>query len=152
MLSIYRVVLVLLFFLFIVGCERTEKKTISSIQPHCLASQSLCKISNSFGEILVLFDVEKVITEQAFNIIIKTEHDSPDLKVTGYLEGKDMFMGKIPLFFQKNDSADYSTEAFLGSCSEEQMVWRMWLTFTDSTSNNTKEKQTAFIDFTSSRS
>jgi len=141
----------LLSLLFLNGCDRQGQVAALTVKPHCLISQSDCVINNVFGKISVLFDVEKVVTEHAFNIIIKSEKDIVDLKVTGYLEGKEMFMGKIPLFFQKNDSGNYITETYLGSCSEEKMVWRMWLTFTDSSGNNNNRKETVFIDFTSSR-
>ena len=76
-----------------------------------------------------------------------------------------MFMGKIPVMFSPSGQDNMMvTEALLGSCSQKQMVWRLWLTVLfeinnqSTTDNAVKEsypndinQETFFIDFTSNR-
>ncbi|GAA4886733.1 hypothetical protein [Ferrimonas pelagia] len=44
------------------------------------------------------------------------------------LEGRDMYMGVIPVRFDEHGHAT----VLYGSCSSGYMVWRLWLTFEDS--------------------
>jgi hypothetical protein len=68
-------------------------------------------------------------------------------KATAYLEGRDMFMGKVPVFFEPTgDGKIYLAESLLANCSEEQMVWRLWITV-----ELIDKNQTFFVDFTSQR-
>ncbi|MEW6992280.1 hypothetical protein AADZ91_16545 [Colwelliaceae bacterium 6441] len=143
--SYYFLIAVIMFS----GCTPQPESTIF-VEPHCLPSQSQCKITNSFGSFDILFNVDTVITEQMFDIIIKKDSAFEKLKVTGYLEGKEMFMGKIPLFFEKYDLQTSVSKAMLGSCTEQDMTWRMWLTIADQ--ENAEKAVTFFIDFNSKRS
>ena len=65
-----------------------------------------------------------------------------------------MFMGKIPLFFnrQLEGDEDYSfiAETMLGSCSEDRMTWRIWITL-EMIDVNYKDQKTFFIDVDSTR-
>lgn len=130
------------------GClPKNQQSTF--IEPHCLNSQSQCLIKTDISDFDILFNVKTVITEQEFNIIIKNNSLNENLVINGFIEGKDMYMGKIPLFFQKNDKQIYIATTMLGSCSEEEMIWRMWLTVTDKLKK--EETQKFFIDFKSYR-
>ncbi len=106
------------------------------------------------GELSILFNVERVLTEQMFNVVIRKELDDVEISVKAHLEGKDMFMGKIPLFFKELDNGDIASEILLGSCSDELMVWRMFLTITSSTNkdNDSVSTEHFIVDFESSRS
>ncbi len=151
----------LLFLLTLLACTPVKKNKLTVLPPQCLASQSKCSIETQFGHIDVLFNRNKILTEVPFSIYLKLVNDEilneyKILQVKAYMEGKEMFMGKIPVFFshveQKNTLV---AETLLGSCSEEQMVWRLWLTVffeeeTDKKSTGNLQ-ETFFIDFTSSR-
>jgi hypothetical protein len=83
----------------------------------------------------------------------KTEHiteQGPEksiTKISAHIEGKDMFMGKVPVFFQPTEKNDrYLAQGLLGSCSDEQMIWRLWVTV-----DMAEKTQTFFVDFTSQR-
>ncbi|MEI6895568.1 MAG: hypothetical protein V5789_13290 [Colwellia sp.] len=93
---------------------------------------------------------DKIKTERPFTIELsqlKNNSVSSLTKVTAYLEGKDMFMGKVPVFFQqKGQSNVYLAQSLLASCSEEEMVWRLWVTI-----DKNGEAKTFFVDFTSQR-
>ena len=83
-------------------------------------------------------------------------HLQNSYSVVGYIEGKTMFMGKIPLFFnhqlQNNEHNQFIAETMLGSCSEDSMIWRLWLTLEMADVNNKKHQTTFFVDVESTRS
>lgn len=167
--------LLLMLFFGLIACSPEKTDKISAIVPHCLKSQSKCFIETKFGRIEVLFNQEKVLTERPFKIylnvteisdtkgnkdITETEEKEPRYKISkvkSYMEGKEMFMGKIPVFFSSSKQEEVMiAETLLGSCSEDKMVWRLWLTvfFENKRANNKEIKnlqETLFIDFTSNR-
>lgn len=103
----------------------------------CIDKQSTCQLNLAEGNVEILFDVEKIIAEQAFNIVLDYQGENTISSIAGYLEGVDMFMGKIPLFIEpelatktKKDKQTFQAEVLVGSCSAEQMRWRVWLIFT----------------------
>ena len=42
--------------------------------------------------------------------------------------GKSMFMGKIPLSFNKISAKTFTTKAMVGACSDAQMIWSLQIT------------------------
>lgn len=157
---------VVVFFLGLLSCSEGHETDVIYSRIECLETQSKCNISTQFGDISVKFNVDVVKPEIPFSIYVDfKEKDGLDRKsdffVSGYIEGKNMYMGKIPLFFSAFDnenrpsknsdnqskSFQYKSETLLGSCSEAKMIWRMWLTLTDEYG----KKESHFIDFESSR-
>jgi len=51
--------------------------------------------------------------------------------VRGEIVGLDMSMGKIPLFFQKDEKGQFVAQFLLGVCSEPDMFWQVRLKITD---------------------
>jgi len=123
--------------------------------PQCIESQSKCKITTELADFSIKFSQlqlsDKIKTELPFVIELsqlpsKTVQSSIT-KVSAYLEGRDMFMGKVPVFFEKvKESNRYLASTLLANCTEEQMVWRLWITVT-----RAEQEQRIFVDFTSQR-
>ena len=57
---------------------------------HCIVGQSKCEFALTNAKAKVLFDVEKIIAEQPFNMIVKYQGQEKLKSITGYLEGVDM--------------------------------------------------------------
>ena len=94
---------------------------------------------------------DKVKTELPFFIELAQLPQQEPMKsitnATAYLEGRDMFMGKVPVFFETIGKKNiYVAESLLANCSEEQMVWRLWITV-----ELAGKSKTFFVDFTSQR-
>jgi hypothetical protein len=156
---------IIFFFLSVcLGCSQDKKQSDTIIPFQCINDQSRCEVSTKFGKVIVKFNVEKVITELPFNIRVefKKDHLLSDNthsqylnSVAGYMEGKTMFMGKIPLFFNhqlgSNEDNQFIAETMLGSCSEDRMTWRIWITLEMNDINNNKDHTTFFIDVDSTR-
>ena len=145
------------------GCSQDKSQPVTSIPFQCINDQSNCEVITKFGTVLIKFNVKKIITEHPFNIRVefKKDHLLSDNthsrylnSVAGYMEGKTMFMGKIPLFFNtkgESKANKFVAETMLGSCSEDKMTWRLWLTIEMNGTNNEKLQTTFFIDFDSTR-
>ena len=158
------------FLLLISACEPVSEQdsanTLKPLVPLCIASQSQCQVNTKLANFSIKFSQQhlsdKVKTELPFfielaELIELTESaESPQAEqitkknttnITAYLEGKDMFMGKVPVFFeQSGKDGVYLAQSLLASCSDEQMVWRLWIT-----ADISGQTQTFFVDFTSQR-
>ncbi|WP_206485817.1 hypothetical protein [Thalassotalea sp. G2M2-11] len=143
-------VLLWMITLSVVSCTPAKKTPSLFVKPLCIAQQSQCDFQSPFGQVNVSFNVEKIQTEQLFKIYLSGNNLPANLTVSAYLEGKEMYMGKIPLFFQYDEQAKhYVSDAMLGSCSEEKMTWVVWFTIADATTD--KKTVSRFIEFTSER-
>ncbi|MFD2166605.1 hypothetical protein ACFSJY_10040 [Thalassotalea euphylliae] len=111
--------------------------TILTQDMACIDGQSTCFSSLENGHLFYQFDVSHLLAETPFNFQVFAEGVDV-IAVEGYMEGDDMFMGKIPLFFQETlggieqnkvqDHRIFRAESLFGSCSEAKMTWRVWLT------------------------
>ena len=163
-----------IFVLSISACkpvsEHNGQNTATKLIPQCINSQSICEIKTEFSSYIVKFSqhtsssnikgklLDNITTELPFSIElsqintqietkIQTNSELNTTKVSAYLEGRDMFMGKVPVFFEREGESNiYSAESLLASCSEDQMVWRLWVTI-----DMTGKTETFFVDFTSQR-
>jgi len=124
----------------------------------CIASQNNCEITTELGDFTVQFSGElaegKIKTELPLYIRLKFTgaKDSYKLqKADSFMEGTNMFMGKIPVFFEvSSEKNTLIAQTLLASCSEEVMTWRLWFTIDINVDNNIKQ-QSLFIDFDSKR-
>lgn len=134
MIKIKTISFLLTFFIFcFFGCGESEKVKISMKEPKCISTQTPCLIKSPSGFFSVLFNIEPVVTENPFDIVLISESKYTIKKVSAYMEGKNMFMGKIPLFFElksaesetlnKGKRMRYLATTMLGSCSEAKMRW-----------------------------
>ncbi len=159
-----KIVIVILFAFHILGCEPVPLAA-NKIKPQqqvpftCLSSQSQCEINSEFGYFKIQFSGEieqgRIKTEMPFQIKLKYDAKNEKYKlnkVSSYLEGKSMFMGKIPVFFQSDEKTGniMIAETLLASCSEELMSWRLWLQL-DIIFEDKIKQQTMFVDFESKR-
>lgn len=132
-----------LIFTLLVGCNKKPINSENEAKLHCLSSQNYCAITVENNQFPVLFNVQEVIPEEFFSIVIPslsveptqavnknlsaiTENKVEIIAINGYLEGVNMYMGKIPLFF-KIKEGQFIADVVVGSCSEEEMKWRLSL-------------------------
>lgn len=106
----------------LLGCSEKQDNTAKT--PQCLPSQSQCDFDSKFGRVNILFDQHKLVAEHDFNLLVNIP-DNADVQVRGFMEGKSMYMGKIPLIFNKQDDGTFIANSIFGSCGEPNMVWRV---------------------------
>jgi hypothetical protein len=135
-----KIIFALMFFLNIAACEPisvvSNKKTNQQLSPFvCLSSQSQCDIQTDYGNFNLRFSQDmqeegKIKTELPFQLKLSFEplNESSQIKnISSYLEGKTMFMGKIPIFFQEQSTNIMVAESLLANCSEDVMTWQLWI-------------------------
>jgi len=159
-----KVVIVILLAFNILACEpmsiaAKKIKTQQQTPFTCLSSQSQCEINSEFGHFNIQFSGQieqgRIKTEMPFQVQLKFDADNEKhqlLKVSSYLEGKTMYMGKIPVIF-KSDAKTENTmvaETLLASCSQELMTWRLWFQLEIVAEGEIKQ-QSIFVDFESKR-
>ncbi len=159
-----KIVVVILFIFNILACSPAQQagkkeSAVSQVPFVCIESQSRCEVTTDVGTFTLSFSGQihagKVITELPFQIQLELEplvQDYQLVSVNSYLEGKSMFMGKIPVFFQALEENSNATraETLLVNCSEETMTWRQWFSVEIKQGSQTV-KQDFFIDFDSQR-
>ncbi|MBL4765755.1 MAG: hypothetical protein JKX67_10865 [Colwellia sp.] len=159
-----KIAVVILFIFNVFACNPIQQASQkSSTQPQipftCLASQSSCEVNTDLGTFIIDFsgqvDKGKLKTELPFQIQLTFAALSKSFQlknVNSYLEGKIMFMGKIPVFFQPADKSSDTViaQTLLASCSEEVMAWRLWFSVEIEQDDKTTT-QDFFIDFESQR-
>ncbi len=156
-----KAVLILVCVFNILACKPVEEKSLENKQTYpfsCLSSQSNCLFDTELGQFSVEFsgltEQGKLKTELPFQIQLQFEPRDKNhqlMAIESYLEGKTMFMGKVPVFFEQGAIKNNAkAETLLASCSEEVMTWRLWLTI-EITTSAAVTQQSFFIDFDSKR-
>ncbi|QBY05857.1 hypothetical protein E2K93_16450 [Thalassotalea sp. HSM 43] len=114
------------------------------VESVCDFQQSLCKISRSNIDYVLDADPKVIKSETEVQFRLSSAAFADDVSITGHLEGKTMYMGKIPLFFNYQNGA-FVADTMIGACTEDSMVWMMIVKVDDGQGN-----VTAFsFDFTS---
>jgi hypothetical protein len=159
-----KIVTIMLLTLSLIACNPIKPKNTSQNAPvilnfKCLASQSACEIKTEHGEFTLMFagqDIkDRIKTELPFYIKLQFDPKDESYQLTNiksYMEGINMFMGKIPVFFQTEETKYNSmiAESLLVSCANEFMAWKLWIDV-DITVNGEVKKQSFFIDFDTER-
>ena len=154
----------------LVACQPIESKPEQdnlALEHVCLKSQSQCEFKTEMGDFSILFAQtlpaslqrnakQGIYGELPFSVQLNVKQMDEVIEVeqvSAYMEGVDMFMGKVALFFSESSSTQYSAEGLLANCSEETMVWRLWITLKVKKAGEADlGEQTLFVDFTGQRS
>lgn len=121
-----------IIILFICGCNKSVDQKESASLPVCQDFQSSCTLTLGDSRFEIVFDKIKLRPEQPFTLYLSTNNRFSQNNISGYLEGVNMYMGKIPLFFEPTQSKNQlKAKSMFGSCSEKQMIWRLWVVETE---------------------
>ena len=109
------------------ACENKSSTDTHLTHPQCIDSQSSCNMTLENYSVDLAFDQLKLKAENPFTLHLLTKGSLPkNLTLSGHIEGENMYMGKIPLFFEPT-SQGFSAKSMLGSCSEKKMRWRFYI-------------------------
>ena len=121
------------FLSLLAACQPKQVEQANYQAPQCLEGQSECQVVLPIGSAAVSFNLARITAETPFDIVVEIDSAADITKVSGYLEGVNMYMGKIPLFSDeivKSDDENSVNVVFntqLGSCAAPQMRWQAWL-------------------------
>lgn len=92
--------------------------------PLCNFQVEPCSYEIGTTKAVLTSSIEKIAPEEVFEFSLQIpEAENAEIK-SAFIEGRDMYMGKIPIFFT-SDGDKYRSEVLLGACTEAKMVWRM---------------------------
>lgn len=98
----------------------------------CYLTSHNCEFAIKDLDFNVEFDRFPVEIEEM--VSIDFNYSSEYIYDSGWVEGTNMFMGKMNLFTssinEQNPNSNVKLELFLGACSEPQMRWKMVLNLT----------------------
>lgn len=124
-----RLFLVILAVIIISGCDD-------------LNSKDSTKLSEQQSSSLLTIKDESVTPETEFSIVFSPNNEVEI--IDAYIEGVDMYMGKIPLFFSRTKHKQYTASGMVGVCSKNEMVWRIYLHYRK---NGSQEGKIATLNF-----
>ncbi|MGB0938893.1 MAG: hypothetical protein ACPGTQ_15670 [Colwellia sp.] len=143
------------------------KKTVSGIDERftCLSSQSQCVFNTEHGEISISFSGNaqegRMVSEQEFMIrasfkpllTVESGQTSPNVitKLSGYMEGRDMFMGKIPVLFKQSttDKNMFTGTTLTSRCAEDIMAWTLKIEVEWASEVSSSSAKSYLLDFES---
>lgn len=130
-----------LLLLSLIGCNPAVENNEKLATPKCVDGISTCELMLDDGKLLIQSDQTKFVSEQPFNLFVQYIGAGKLIKLDSYLEGKSMYMGKIPLFFVETSTKNWLAEAMVGSCSQQNMQWWLQLNISLKKGNEIIEKQ-----------
>ena len=127
--SIHKIISLLIIVISITSCGDVTTKNDKLDQ----IDRSLCQFSEGScdneinGVKIALFITPKTVPSEK-NLTINVKTNEPVNIISARIEGRDMFMGIIPIQFNELINKNFSTDVILGSCASGYMVWRLFVT------------------------
>lgn len=90
--------------------------------------ESSCEVLLPTGNIKIQFNQKPRIEEQIFVSLTYPETTEVD---SAFIEGVNMYMGKIPVLLDSIEAKQSKGWFMLGSCTEPSMQWRLTITLKD---------------------
>ncbi|WP_152593761.1 hypothetical protein [Thalassotalea sp. ND16A] len=118
-------ILILFIIAVFFGYQLIERDKPQNYGPnYCDFSAGVCVQTQKIGSFELNALPKRVKAESEINFQLASK-DNAALEIqSAWLEGKDMYMGKIPLFFNAENGV-YEANTLIGACTEEQMIWQM---------------------------
>lgn len=109
----------------------------------CHFSERDCRILLTQGELQVSWQRFPVVLEE--ELYVTFEYPNQLSLGNVWIEGINMYMGKVPVLIQQTERGWSEGITYLGSCSEPNMRWRMVVELFN---NQSGQRQRYFFNFT----
>jgi hypothetical protein len=140
----------MLVLLIIPGCSGPEleaEQQITSVESPFSTDKTLCQFNQTpciqaVNGLSVSLMISPENTPSEKPLAVQLDLSEPVQELSVRLEGRDMFMGVIPIKLSQIAKTRYQGNLLYGSCSSNYMVWRMFISFT-----LRGKQQTVMFDF-----
>lgn len=131
-------VISLLSTLLLSACSEPNNSVVKGDETGQIAAftvdQTLCQFAQkpcqqTINDIDVSLSISPGSTPSEQPLAVSLTFSKPVKLLSARVEGRDMFMGVIPLNLTENDKSSYKGTLIYGSCSSNYMVWRMFVSF-----------------------
>lgn len=144
----------LLFINLLQGCEPNavdaNSQEISDKQPLatsqtldlslCQFTQGPCQLAVKDLALNLTMAPATAPSEKPLKMILSSDQAIEDVSIR--IEGRDMFMGVIPVKITKLSATRFQGDFIYGSCSSNYMVWRALISFSIN-----KQPKSVYVDF-----
>ena len=127
---VLRVLYACLAALFISGCEPNSNKTTTAFKADpslCDFQIGACKKSAGGTDLALSISPWNTPSEKPLKLSLTSSKSIENVKIR--IEGRDMFMGIIPVNLTETDKKRYQAPLIYGSCSSGYMVWQAIVSF-----------------------
>ena len=127
-LTIFKILSLFIIILDISACGQKDKNNSEEglIElPLCQFSSNSCQKDIQGVKFTIKITPEQVPSGKTLKLIINT--DTPIESLTARIEGRDMFMGIIPIAINQTKTGQYQANVIIGSCASGYMVWRLFI-------------------------
>ena len=108
-----------------VGVNKTMPVDKQRATSGCVLDNQQCQIVLGDGITITVTVKQPIEIEESIDIVFET---SPDVTIeSAWVEGVNMFMGKVPLLVEARTPEVQEGWFMLGACSEPNMQWQMTL-------------------------
>ncbi|WOT03614.1 hypothetical protein [Shewanella youngdeokensis] len=122
---LYSSIIILFVTINLSGCEPKSNKKVTSM----VADPSICDFKNAAcskikngNKISLTISPWHAPSEKPLSLTLSSTEPLDDVSVR--IEGRDMFMGVIPVNLTKTAKNTYNASLIYGSCSSNYMVWQ----------------------------
>ncbi|MGI2175461.1 hypothetical protein [Shewanella ulleungensis] len=116
--------------MFLVACDNTKnisENTFPKDLTLCQFSTGECYKNVADISVGLMIDPVNTPSEKPLNITLKSTQAITNISMR--IEGRDMFMGVIPVLLSSVTDNESQGTLIFGSCSSNYMVWRAFVTF-----------------------
>jgi hypothetical protein len=144
----------LLFINLLQGCEPkaidAENQEMSAKQPFaasptldlslCQFTQGPCQLDIKDLALNLTMTPATAPSEKPLQFLLSSDQAIEDVSIR--IEGRDMFMGVIPVKVTQLSATSFQGDFIYGSCSSNYMVWRALISFSIN-----KQPKAVYVDF-----
>jgi hypothetical protein len=116
--------------MFLIACERPQTQE----QAKLAIDETLCQFSvgecyQEVADLQVGLLIDPVNTPSEKPLLVTLNSNQAITNISMRIEGRDMFMGVIPVSLSQIKNTSYQGSLIFGSCSSNYMVWRVFVSF-----------------------
>ncbi|UJF20716.1 hypothetical protein [Shewanella sp. OMA3-2] len=128
--KIIKITILVISSTFLVACDNpktTEKTTLPTDPTLCQFSAGECHKKVADLTVKLMINPVHTPSEKPLNITLTSSQAITNISMR--IEGRDMFMGVIPVSLSSVEDNEANGTLIFGSCSSNYMVWRAFVTF-----------------------
>jgi hypothetical protein len=128
--KLVRIIILNILLMFLVACEKPQTQEHANL----VIDKTLCQFSvgecyKKVTDLQVGLLIDPINTPSEKPLIVTLSSNQKITNISMRIEGRDMFMGIIPVSLSEIKDNVYQGPVIFGSCSSNYMVWRVFVSF-----------------------
>jgi hypothetical protein len=128
--KLVRIIILNILLMFLVACDKPQTQEHANL----VIDKTLCQFSvgecyKKVADLQVGLLIDPINTPSEKPLIVTLSSNQKITNISMRIEGRDMFMGIIPVSLSEIKDNVYQGPVIFGSCSSNYMVWRVFVSF-----------------------